>query len=333
MVYDLIIVGGGPAGTAAGVYAARKRMKTVLITPDFGGQTVVSPDVQNFIGIISMTGIEMAERLKKHLEAYAEDVLDIKEGESVTDFKKLNDGFEVTTDKRNKYQSKIVLVTAGSSRRKLKITGAAQFDNKGISYCASCDAPLFKGKDTVVIGGGNAGFEAAQQLLAYSPSVTLLEWGSEFRVDALTFEQVSKDPKFKAVTNAETIEIYGKAFVEGLKYKDRVSEKITDLKVGGVFVEIGSIPNTNFAKELLESVPKPTWWVGPIPAEWKGGIDKWGQVLVDHKTQRTAIEGMWAAGDITDVLYKQNNISMGDAVKAVEDLYIWLQKRKPLVKE
>ncbi|MCH8741551.1 FAD-dependent oxidoreductase [Patescibacteria group bacterium] len=329
MTYDLIIIGGGPAGTAAGVYAARKRIKTVLIAKEFGGQSLVSQDIQNFIGIVSLPGLELQERFKKHLEAYAEDILDIKEWELAKSLKKSNDGFKVATDKENTYQAKAVLVAAGSSRRKLKAIGADRLDNKGISYCASCDAPMFKGKDTVVIGGGNSGFEAAQQLLAYSPSVTLLEFGSEFKADALTLEQVSRDPKFKAITGAETIEIYGKVFVEGLKYKDRASGKITDLAVGGVFVEIGSIPDSNFLKDLLESVQKPTWWVAEqTPKEWKGGLDKWGQILVDHKTQRAAIEGMWAAGDITDVLYKQNNISMGDAVKALEDIYLWLQKKK-----
>jgi len=328
-MYDLIIIGGGPAGSAAGVYAARKRIKTVLLTPDFGGQSVVSPDVQNFIGIVSLPGIEMQERFKKHLEAYAEDVLEIKEGEKVEKLEKANKEFQVCTDKGKCYIGKAVLVSAGSSRRKLKVKGADIFDNKGISYCASCDAPLFRDKDTLVIGGGNAGFEAAQQLLDHCPSVTLLEVGSEFRVDGLTLEQVSKDPKFKAITNAETIEVYGKTFVEGLKYKDRESGKITDLKIGGVFVEIGSIPNSQFVRNLLEKVEKPTWWIEEqTPIEWKGGLDKWGQVLVDHKTQRSAIEGIWAAGDITDVLYKQNNISMGDAVKAIEDIYLWLQRKK-----
>jgi len=324
MFYDLIIIGGGPAGTAAGVYAARKRIKTILITLEFGGQSIVSPDVQNFIGIVSLPGIELAERLKKHLEAYAEDVLEIKEGESVTKLEKIQEEFQVCTDKGMCYRGKTVFIATGSSRKKLNVKGADIFDNKGISYCASCDAPLFRGKITAVIGGGNAGFEAAQQLLAYCPSVTLLEFGAEFRADAVTIQQVSKNPKFTAIKNAQTLEVYGKDFVEGLKYKNRKTGEMSDLEVEGIFVEIGSIPNSNSVKDLLKSVPKPTWWEQPSPTNWKEGLDTFGQILVDHKTQRTAIEGLWAAGDVTDVLYKQNNISMGDAVKAVEDIYLWL---------
>ena len=309
MFYDLIIIGGGPAGAAAGVYASRKKIKTILMAPDFGGQSSVSADVQNFVGIISLSGNELAERLKKHVEAYAGDVLDIKDGLRATSVKKILGGFEVVTDTNDVFQTKTVLVCAGSSRRKLKVPGADRLDNRGISYCATCDAPLFSGQDVVVIGGGNAGFESAQQLLIYCPSVILLEFGTTFRADPVTVEQVSKNPKFKAITNTETVEIKGENRVEAIVYKDRIGGEVHELKIGGVFVEIGSIPNSSMVKDLCT-------------------LDAYGQIIVDHKTQRTSTEGIWAAGDVSDVLYKQNNISMGDAVKALEDIYLYLQKSK-----
>lgn len=309
MAYDLIIIGGGPAGTAAGVYAARKKIKTLLITPDFGGQSVVSMDVQNFVGIISLPGAELSERFHKHLEAYAADMLEIKEGPRVTLIKKAESGFEVVASSGESFQTKTVLVCSGSSRRKLKVPGADRLDNRGISYCATCDAPLFAGKDVAVIGGGNAGFEAAQQLLAYCPSVTLLEFGDAFRADPVTVEQVVKNQKFKSFTNAETVEVRGDSMVEELVWKDRKTGEAYELKVGGVFVEIGSIPNSSMVKDLCN-------------------VDQIGHIIVDHKTQRTSQEGIWAAGDVSDVLYKQNNISMGDAVKALEDIYLYIQKNK-----
>lgn len=308
-MYDLIIIGGGPAGASAGVYAARKKIKTLLITPDFGGQSSVSADVQNYVGIVSLPGMELAERFKKHLEAYAADILEIKEGPKVTSVKKTDDGFEVITSSGESLRTKTVLVCSGSSRRKLKVPGADRLDNRGISYCATCDAPLFSGKDVVVIGGGNAGFESAEQLLTYCPSVILLEFGDIFKADPVTVDRVLKNPKFKGFAGAETVEIKGENMVEGLVWKDRKTGETHNMKVGGVFVEIGAIPNSDFVKDLV-------------------GFNKIGEIVVDHKTQRSSQEGIWAAGDVSDVLYKQNNISMGDAVKALEDIYLYLQKNK-----
>jgi len=305
---DLLIIGGGPAGVAAGVYAARKKIKTVLVTYDFGGQSVVSPDVQNFIGITSLSGTDITKRFKEHLRAYAGDVLEIIEGEKIISLKPTEGGYEAQSDKGNKYQAKAVMVGSGSSRRKLKVEGAERLDNKGISYCASCDAPLFNDMKVAVIGGGNAGFESAQQLLEYASQVTLLERGNEFKADPITVENVSKSDKFKALKNVEVAEIKGDKLVSGLVYKDEKGEE-HELELGGVFVEIGSIPNSGFLKDLVD-------------------LNDYGEVVIDHKYARTSKEGIWAAGDVSDVPYKQNNISMGDGVKALEDIYLWLNKNK-----
>src|SRR3989344_3908271 len=179
MQYDLIIIGGGPAGAAAGVYAARKQIKTLLIAESFGGQSIESNEIQNWVGTIVISGIDLAKNLKEHVKFYAREFVDIKEGERVNNINKTDQGFSVITNK-NTYGAKTILATTGGSRKKLDIPGAKEFEGKGITYCASCDGPFFADKDAVVIGGGNAGFETAAQLLAYCKSVTLFSRG-EFR--------------------------------------------------------------------------------------------------------------------------------------------------------
>ncbi len=316
MVYDLIIIGGGPAAVAAGVYAARKRVKSLMISKDWGGQSNVSTDIQNWIGIKSMSGIELTERLKEHVKAYADDVLVFDEGSLAAKVsQKLSASesggpiFEVETDKNKKYQTKTIIIASGSRRRKLEVPGAKDFEGKGIVYCASCDAPFFKGKEVAVIGGGNAGLEAAQQLLEYATKIYILEYNEEFRADALTKDKVFSDKRVVPITSAQTTEIKGDKFVKELVYTDRKTGEKKEISVQGVFVEIGSLPNADFIRDLVSK-------------------NKYGEIVIDHKTCQTSLEGIWAAGDVTDQPYKQNNISMGDAVKALEDLYLWLQRRK-----
>ncbi|KKU77161.1 MAG: Alkyl hydroperoxide reductase [Parcubacteria group bacterium GW2011_GWA2_47_7] len=220
-MYDLIIIGGGPGGVAAGVYAARKRLKTLFVTYEWGGQSIVSEGIQNWIGTINIPGAKLAEDLKAHLEAYKSDIVDIKEHELVTKIDKSADGFKVMTDAGGSYETKAVLVASGSKRRKLEIPGAADFEHKGITYCASCDGPMFAGQDVVVIGGGNAGFETAAQLLAYAKSVTMLQRGAEYRADPVTVQKVLANPKMKGLTNTELVEVKGDKFVSGLIYKEK----------------------------------------------------------------------------------------------------------------
>ncbi len=308
MIYDLAIVGGGPAGVAAGVYAARKQLKTVFITKDFDGQSAVSMDVQNWIGTVSLTGGELAKNLENHLRAYAGKFIDIKTSEWVKQIEKAGKDFSIKTDKNN-YSARAILVTAGSSRKKLEAKGAKEFDNKGLTYCASCDGPLFSDMDVAVIGAGNAAFDTAAQLLAYCKSVTLLAH-HDFKADSVTIEKTLANPKFKAFKNTEILEIKGDKFVSGIIYKNRETEEKTEFKVKGIFVEIGSIPNTDFVKNLVK-------------------LDKWNHIVVDPKNQTASEKGVWAAGDCTDGLYHQNNIAAGDAVKALEDIYLLLHKLSP----
>lgn len=304
-MYDLIIIGGGPAGSAAAVYAARKRLKAAIITSDFGGQSVVSEDIQNWIGTPHISGSDLAKGLEAHVMEYASDALDIKKGAKATEVTKEGDNFKVSLDNDEVLESRAVLITTGSERRKLTVPGAEEFEHKGITYCASCDGPMFSGKDVIVIGGGNAGFETAAQLLAYTESVTLLDYGPEFKAEQITVNKVLQHPNMKAINNAETIEVKGEMMANTLVYKDRESGEVHELPTGGIFVEIGQMPATGIVGDLVEKTD-------------------YGQIKIDPRTQRTSLEGIWAAGDCTDVLYHQNNIAVGDAVRAMEDLYGWL---------
>ncbi len=306
-MHDLIIIGGGPAGVAAGVYAARKQLKTILITEEFGGQSTVSEGVENWIGTIKIPGSELAKVLKEHLFAYKGEFVEVVEGVRVTKIGKSGEGFSVTAGEKE-YTARAVLVASGAGRRKLDIPGAAQFENKGVVYCASCDGPLFSGQDVVVVGGGNAGFETAAQLLAYAKTVTLLHRSAEYGADAITVNKVLAHPNMKGMPNSQPVEILGDKFVSGVVVEDAVTKEKTTLPVTGVFVEIGVIPNTDFADGFLP-------------------MDKFKRVTADPRNQRTPIEGVWAAGDCTDELYHQNNIAAGDAVKALEDIYLWLKAR------
>ncbi|MGB3922080.1 MAG: FAD-dependent oxidoreductase [Minisyncoccia bacterium] len=305
MIYDLTIIGGGPAGVSAGIYAARKHLKTIFITESFGGQSTESVGIENWIGTKKISGPDFGKILEEHLRTYASETLEVKSGERVTAISKDGDGFKITTDKGS-YSAQTVLITTGSTRKKLEIPGAKEFENKGITYCASCDGPLFADQDVAVIGGGNAAFETAAQLLAYAKSVTLFNRGSKFKADEVTVKKVLSHPKMKALTDVVLKEIKGTKFVESIVYEK--GAKTEELPVGGIFVEIGLMPTTSFAKDLVK-------------------LNQYGQIPVDPRTQRTEVAGLWAAGDSTDGLFHQNNIASGDAVKALEDIYLYLRAR------
>lgn len=304
---DLIIIGGGPGGVAAGVYASRKQLRTELITKDWGGQSVVSTDIQNWIGTISISGEEFAKSLKAHLDAYAGDIVTCT-NDTVTKVAKEDGHFVITLESGETREARTILITSGSERRKLEVPGAAEFDNKGLTYCASCDGPLFSGQDVIVVGGGNAGFETAAQLLAYTKSVTLLHRGDEFKADPVTVEKVLANEHMTGILNAEPTEILGDKFVSGIRYKDIQTGEEKELAVGGVFVEIGLVPNTWFVKDLLT-------------------LDTYQRIEIDPWTQQTSVPGIWAAGDCTNIKYHQNNISAGDAVRALEDIYVHLHAK------
>ncbi|HEY4526672.1 MAG TPA: FAD-dependent oxidoreductase [Candidatus Paceibacterota bacterium] len=305
-MHDLIIIGGGPAGTAAAVYAARKRLKTIMVVEDWGGQSVVSTDIQNWIGTPVISGTNLAKSFRTHVQQYSGDFLEIKRTRA-TALHAYDDRVEVEIKDGSRISAHTALVTTGANRRKLEVPGAAEFDQKGLTYCASCDGPLFAEKDVAVIGGGNAAFETALQLLAYCKSVTLLNRADVFKGDEITTSAALADPKMKAFHNAETLEVMGDKFVTGLRWKDVKTDEEHAIEVAGVFVEIGLLPNTAWLNSAIEK-------------------NKIGQVITDPRTQKTSAKRVWAAGDCTDALYHQNNIAAGDAVTALEDIYIFLRR-------
>lgn len=293
---------------AGGVYAARKQLSTTLITESFGGQSEVSPEIKNWVGTKSISGSDWANDLEEHVRDYEGEHLEITTGLQVTDIdKKTDNTFSVSTNStENPVITQSVLIASGAHRRKLKIPGAEKFENKGVVYCASCDGPLFADKDTVVVGGGDAGFEAAAQLASYTNKVTILQHSEDFSADPTIIDSVLENDNVTAHTNAEPRKIIGDDFVEKIIYEDLDSGNKHEVATEGVFVEIGLVPNTDFALDLLET-------------------NEQNQVVTNPKNQKTSVTGIWAAGDATDGLYHQNNIAAGDAVKAIEDIYLWLK--------
>lgn len=305
-MYDLIIVGGGPAGASAAVYAARKQLKTLMIVEEWGGQSAISSEVQNWIGTPAISGADLAASLQKHAEGYRGEWLEIKTRVRATALQPQNDKVVVTLSNGEQAESKTVLVSSGANRRKLEVPGAAEYDQKGLTYCASCDGPLFEGKDVAIIGGGNAAFETALQLLAYCKNVTLINRSADFRADEITIAAALAKPTMHVIKNAQVTAVSGEQFVTGLTYKvDNGPD--TPLAVEGIFVEIGLLPNTTWVGDVLEK-------------------NEVGQIIVDPRTQRASHPRVWAAGDCTSGLYHQNNIAAGDAVKALEDIYLYIHK-------
>lgn len=319
MKYDLIIIGGGPAGCAAAVYAARKQLRTLLIVREWGGQSIVSDDIQNWIGTPHVSGSDLAKSLKAHVMEYATNIVDIAEGEIATNISGEKNNFKIKTSKGinlsvtdnikdKEYSASTILIATGSSRRKLDAIGADVYEHKGLTYCASCDGPTYNGAKVAVIGGGNAAFESAAQLLAYCPTVYIINRTDTFRADEITVNKLKANPNLKIINNAIVKEIHGDKFVNALTYTEITNSKEVKLDVEGVFVEIGQLPATSFARGLCE-------------------LDAIGKIKIDPRTQQTSTSGIWAAGDCTDILYHQNNIAAGDAVRALEDIYVHLKTK------
>lgn len=312
-MYDVIIIGGGPAACSAGIYSARKKLKTLLLSKELGGQSAVSPEVQNWLGEPSITGAELAKKFINHLRSYEGENLEIIEND-VLKVEKNTNNFIIIDEEGKKYETKTILLATGGSRRRLSTKGADEFEHRGLTYCASCDGPLFSGQNVAVVGGGNAGFGTASQLLAYCSKVTLLETNEQFRAEALTIEKLKQNPNFEAINNIELLEIKGDPtktagqvnFIKSISYKNKETNEVTELPITGIFVEIGFAPNTQIVKDLIT-------------------LNSAGYAVVDHQTQQTSQEGIWAVGDCSDVKYHQNGIAAGDAIKAIENIYEYLK--------
>lgn len=304
--YDLIIIGGGPAGVAAGVYAARKKIKSAIVADSFGGQSTVSADIQNWIGVPSISGFDFAQSLEKHLRSQKGIEIVVN---GANKLEKTADGLKVTLRDGRELLTKTVFLATGAKRRKLNIPGEKDFDGKGVAYCSICDAPLFQNQAVAVVGGGNAGLEAVLDLVPYASEIYLLHRHPELKGDKITQDKIREIEKLKLILSTEPLEILGDKLVTGLRYKDLVTGSEKELKVSGVFVEIGHLPASDLVNNLVD-------------------LNMHGQVKVDPLTQRTSHPQIWAAGDVTDGRYQQNNISMGDAVKAVLNIQEFLRGRK-----
>lgn len=303
-MYDLIIIGGGPAAISSGIYAARKKLKTLIIAESLGGQSIVSDKIENWIGEIAISGFELAEKLEKHLRA--NESVEIKTGELVTlvDVSVVND-FIVTLQKGGVYKARAVIVASGGRRRRLGIPGEDKFDGKGVAFCTTCDAPLFADKDVAVVGGGNSALESVVDLFAYANKIYLLVRGDSIKGDPITQEKIRANKKVQIIFNAEPKQILGEQFVNGIVYENKKNNETKTLSVEGVFVEIGSMPNSEIVKDLVE-------------------INAFGEIIINHKTATTSHLGIFAAGDVTDEPYKQNNISAGNGVRAALSAYSYI---------
>lgn len=307
-MYDVVIIGGGPGGIAAGVYAARKRMKTLFITENFSSQSTVSAGIENWIGTEKITGWEFGQALEKHLRA--QEGIEIKTGAPVTRLaKNTAGGYRVEITPGEQFETKTVIIASGGRHRHLNVPGEDKFAGKGVVYCSTCDAPFFREKKVAVVGGGNAGLEAAEDLLPYADTILLIVRSGELKGDQITQEKVLASPKVSVLYHTLTQEIFGEDNVVGIRVKNSETQAEQIIDLDGVFVEIGMVPNTEFVRELLD-------------------LNDRGEIILDHRLKAASQPGIFAAGDATDAPYKQNNISAGDGVAAALSAYDYLRKQK-----
>jgi len=294
MLYDLIIVGGGPAGITAGIYAARQKLNTLLITKGFAGQIArKAVAIENYPGFESTSGLELMKKFENHLKKHKIDI----EKETVSKIRKTGKNFLVLTGSKKEFQSKTIIIASGADPRPLEIPGEKEFIGKGISYCVACDAPLYANKRVAVVGGGNSGFEAALALSSWAEKIYIMETSAKPIADESNQEKARKTGKIEVVTGAALKKIKGGNFVEFLVYQDQKSKKLIDLEVNGIFVEIGSQPATAFVKGLVD-------------------FSERDEIIVDPKTGETKTPGLFAAGDVNDVPYKQVVIAAGEGAKS-----------------
>jgi len=296
-MYDLIIIGAGPAGITASVYAARKRMSLLVITKDIGGQAALSGDIENYTGYQFITGPELAAKFEEHMRKFN---IALKENEDLIELKKINDKVLVKTNKGS-YEAKTVIIASGKRSRELHVPGEKEFKNKGLTYCATCDAPLFSGKVVAIIGGGNSALDAALQLIKIAKHIYIINITSNLGGDAIMREKINESEIVTILNNTQTAAILGDKMVSGIRIKREGKEE--ELAVQGVFVEIGLIPNAEFAKDIEKN--------------------QLGEIKVDCRNE-TNIPGIFAAGDVTDVPEKQIIIAAGEGSKAALSAFRYL---------
>lgn len=305
MIYDLIIIGGGPAGITAGIYAGRQQMKTLLITKEFGGQMAKkATEVCNYPGFERISGSELIEKFVEHLKKYVSVEVKFLEAEKI---EKENDIFTITTTENEKLQGKSVIVATGADPRPLEAIGEKEFIGKGVSYCVTCDGPIFRNKTIAIVGGGNAGIEAALFMINYANKIYILEFGPEIKADEINQKEIKKSDKIEVITNIVVKEIKGDPMVSSLIYQDNISKENKTLEVQGIFIEIGSQPATALVKGLVN-------------------FTKRDEIEVEPETFQTKTPGLFAAGDDNSGPYKQIVTAAGEGCKTALAAYDYLRK-------
>jgi len=302
-MYDLIIVGAGPAGITAAIYAARKRLNFLVITKNVGGQAALSADVETYTGYQYITGFELAKKFEEHIRGFK---IDVKEGEEVVRVEKKGEVIEVKTDK-GAYEAGALIIATGARPRALNVPGETEFKNRGVTYCATCDAPLFADMDVAVIGGGNSALKATLQLMKIARKIYLINKNPRFRGDEVMIEKVEASDKVTILHNTNTLEILGGKMVTRIRIEREGRREI--LTVRGIFIEIGYIPNSDLVAGLVERNER-------------------GEIVVDDHN-RTNVQGIFAAGDVTTVPQKQIIIAAGEGAKAALSAHEYLARSRP----
>ncbi|PAE17893.1 alkyl hydroperoxide reductase subunit F [Virgibacillus sp. 7505] len=290
--YDVLVVGGGPAGSSAAIYAARKGIRTGIVAERFGGQVLDTMSIENFITVKETEGPKLVASLEEHVKEYNIDVMNLQKATKITK----NDLFELELENGATLKSKSVIISTGARWRNVNVPGEQEFKNKGVAYCAHCDGPLFEGKDVAVIGGGNSGIEAAIDLAGIVNHVTVLEFADTLKADEVLQKRAYSLPNVTIITNAQTTEITGDDNVNSITYVERDTNEEKHIALQGVFVQIGLVPNTEFLADVVERTPM-------------------GEIIVDKHGQ-TNVPGLFAAGDCADTAYKQIIVSMGSGATA-----------------
>ena len=301
MLYDLIIIGAGPAGITAAVYAARKKMNFLVVTGDIGGQAAWSGDIENYTGYQFITGPELASKFEEHMRKYG---ITVKEGEEVESLERSGTVIKTKTTK-GEYESRTAIIASGKVSRELGVPGEKEFKNRGLTYCATCDGPLFAGKDVAVIGGGNSALDAALQLMKIAKKVYIINSTPKLGGDTVMREKVEASPVVSVLNGAQVAAITGDKMVSGIKIKKDGREE--PLAVQGIFVEIGLIPNSGFAKGVERN--------------------EHGEIKINCKNE-TSVPGVFAAGDVTDVPEKQIIIAAGEGSKAALAAFKYISQNR-----
>jgi alkyl hydroperoxide reductase subunit F len=303
-MYELIIIGGGPAGMTAAVYAARKKINTLLISGDIGGQGLTTWLVENYMGYQFIEGRELMQKFEEQVKQFPTDVK-IEVGKRAENLLRVDGGFEVRTDRGETYQTKVAIVATGKRPRQLNVPGEKELLGRGVTYCAICDGPLFADVKVAVIGGGNSALEAADDMVKIADHVYLVSL-TPLTGDPILIDKIKAANNLTILLEHEVLEIKGKNSVEGIRILDLKSKKEKELEVGGIFVEIGLIPNSELVKELV-------------------ALNRLGEIKVDCGNQ-TGVPGFFAAGDVTSVPDKQIVVAAGEGAKAALQAHRYLQR-------